>query len=55
LLLYPLISAAVCLAVYMIARNKPKIHTGLLILASGISLVSSALHWSLSPRELCLF
>ena len=39
LLLYPLISAAVCLAVYMIARNKPKIHTGLLILASGISLV----------------
>ena len=39
LLLYPLISAAVCLAVYMIARNKPKIHIGLLVLASGISLV----------------
>ena len=39
LLLYPLISAAVCLASYMIARKKGNLQKGLIILSSGISLV----------------
>ena len=39
LLLYPLISAASCLAAYMIARRKGNLQNGLIILSSGISLV----------------
>ena len=39
LLLYPLISAAVCFAAYMIARRKGNLQKGLIILSSGISLV----------------
>lgn len=39
LLVYPLISAAVCLAAYMIARRKVNLQKGLVILSSGISLV----------------
>ena len=39
LLLYPLISAAVCLAAYIIARRKGNLQKGLIILSSGISLV----------------
>ena len=39
LLLYPLISAAVCLAAYMIAGRKGNLQKGLIILSSGISLV----------------
>ena len=39
LLVYPLISAAVCLAAYMIARRKGNLQKGLIILSSGISLV----------------
>lgn len=40
LLIYPLISAIVCLAAYMIARIKQMLRTGLIILASGISLIA---------------
>lgn len=39
LLLYPLISAAVCLAAYVIARKKGNLQKGLIILSSGICLV----------------
>ena len=39
LLFYPLASAVVCLIAYLIARKKPKLQTGLIILSSGISLV----------------
>lgn len=39
LLMYPIISAVVCLAAYLIARIKDKLQTGLIILASGLSLV----------------
>ena len=39
LLIYPLISAIVCLAAYMIARIKQMLRTGLIIMASGISLI----------------
>ena len=39
LLLYPLIGAAVCLVAYVIGRMKQKLQSGLLVLASGISLV----------------
>lgn len=39
LVIYPLISAIVCLAAYMIARIKQILRTGLIILASGISLI----------------
>ena len=45
LLLYPVVSAIVCMIAYLIAWKKPKLQTGLIILSSGISLVilSSAL------------
>lgn len=36
--LYPLVSAAVCLAAYVISRITPKLHTGMIILTSGICL-----------------
>ena len=39
LLLYLLMGAAVCLMGYVIGRMKPKLQTGLVILASGICLV----------------
>ena len=39
LLLYPLVEAVVCLISYLIARKKEKLQTGLIILASGISLI----------------
>ena len=39
LLLYPVIGAVVCLVAYLVARWKPKLHTGWMILASGICLV----------------
>ena len=39
LLIYPLISAIVCVAAYMIARIKQVLRTGLIIMASGISLI----------------
>ena len=39
LLLYPLIEVVMCLITYIIARKKEKLQTGLIILASGISLV----------------
>lgn len=37
--LYPLIGAAVCLIFFVIARIKNTLQTGLIILASGISLI----------------
>lgn len=37
--LYPLIGAAVCLIFFVIARIKHTLQTGLIILASGISLI----------------
>ena len=40
LLIYPLISAIVCLAAYMIARIKQILRNGLIIMASGISLIA---------------
>ena len=45
LLLYPVVSAIVCMIAYLIAWKKPKLQTGLIILSSGNSLVilSSAL------------
>lgn len=39
LVIYPLISAIVCLAAYMIARIKQILRNGLIIMASGISLI----------------
>ena len=39
LLLYPLINAISCLIAYLIARVKQMLQTGLIILASGISLI----------------
>ena len=36
---YPLISAAVCLAAYVISRITHKLQTGMIILTSGICLV----------------
>lgn len=39
LLLYPLISAVVCLVAYLIAQKKKKLQRGLVILSSGICLV----------------
>lgn len=39
LLLYLLIGVAVCLIAYVISRMKPKLQSGLVILASGICLV----------------
>lgn len=36
---YPLASAAVCLAAYVISRITPKLQTGMIILTSGICLV----------------
>ena len=39
LLLYPLASAAICLAAYAIARKKDRLQTGLIVLSSGICLV----------------
>ena len=39
LVLYPLISAAICLVAYLIARRKQRLQTGLVILVSGIALV----------------
>ena len=39
LLIYPLIGAAVCSVAYLIGRWKQKLQWGMLILASGISLV----------------
>lgn len=39
LLIYPLISVIVCLAAYMIARIKQILRNGLIIMASGISLI----------------
>ena len=39
LLLYPLINAIFCLIAYLIARVKQILQTGLIILASGISLI----------------
>ncbi len=39
LMFYPLLSAAICLAAYAIARKKERLHTGLIVLASGIALV----------------
>ena len=39
LLLYLLMGAAVCLTGYVVGRMKPKLQTGLVILASGICLV----------------
>ena len=38
LLIYPLISAAICIGAYMIAQKKQKLQNGLIILTSGISL-----------------
>lgn len=39
LVLYPLISAAICLTAYLIAKRKKRLQTGLIILVSGIALV----------------
>ena len=39
LVLYPLISAAICLIAYLIAKRKKRLQTGLIILVSGIALV----------------
>ena len=39
LVIYPLISVIVCLAAYMIARIKQILRNGLIIMASGISLI----------------
>lgn len=38
LLMYPIISAVVCLAAYLTAKIKDKLQTGLIILATGIAL-----------------
>lgn len=39
LLLYPLIGVGTCLMAFVVAWKKPKLQTGLIILASGICLV----------------
>ena len=39
LVLYPLISSAICLIAYLIAKRKKRLQTGLIILVSGIALV----------------
>ena len=39
LLIYPVIGVVVCLVAHLVARWKPKLHTGWMILASGICLV----------------
>ena len=39
LLLYPVISAAICFVAYKIARKKRNLQNGLIILSSGISIV----------------
>lgn len=39
LLMYPIISAVVCLAAYLTTKIKDKLQTGLIILATGIALV----------------
>lgn len=39
LLLYPLIGAAISMTAYLIARMKNKLQTGLVVLASGMSLI----------------
>ena len=39
LILYPVMSAFICLMAYLIAKKKHKLHTGLVILTSGISLI----------------
>jgi len=39
LILYPLISASICLIAYLIAKRKKRLQTGLIILVSGIALV----------------
>lgn len=39
LVFYPLISAAICLIAYLIAKRKKRLQTGLIILVSGIALV----------------
>ena len=39
LLVYPLLSAAICLVAYVIAQKKQKLQTGLVFLTSGISLI----------------
>lgn len=56
LLMYPLIGAVICLAAYVIARIKPKLQTGLVVLASGICLVLlSSTMVSLTYGEMPLF
>ena len=56
LLMYPLIGAVICLAAYVIARIKPKMQTGLVVLASGICLVLlSSTMVSLTYGEMPLF
>lgn len=39
LVLYPLVSTAICLIAYLIAKRKKRLQTGLIILVSGIALV----------------
>lgn len=39
LILYPVMSAFICLMAYLIAKKKHKLQTGLVILTSGISLI----------------
>ena len=39
LLMYPLVGAAICLVAYMIVSFRHKLKTGMIILASGFSLV----------------
>ena len=39
LVLYPLISAAICLIAWLITKRKQRLQTGLIILVSGIALV----------------
>ena len=56
LFMYPLIGAVICLAAYVIARIKPKMQTGLVVLASGICLVLlSSTMVSLTYGEMPLF
>ena len=56
LLMYPLIGAVICLSAYVIARIKPKLQTGLVVLASGICLVLlSSTMVSLTYGEMPLF
>ena len=45
LLLYLLMGAAICLIAYVIARIKPKLQLGLIILTSGICLVLFLSTW----------